>query len=102
MAKTIGSAQNISQSKVKMGRDGQSVTYPRPDAVRSDLAEAISVRQRAKQDLDDAMHDDSPKYVDAYQRAANLVRQLEKDRHKSLTEFTGTDGFANNAVGMVP
>jgi hypothetical protein len=63
---------------------GKPAKTEQPD----DLAEAIEVRTRAKQDLDAVGAEDSPKYVDAWVRADNAVRQREKDRRRSLTEFT--------------
>ena len=38
--------------------------------------------------------DDMPKLVDSYARAANVVRQFEKDRKRALTEFADDEVIA--------
>jgi hypothetical protein len=59
-----------------------------PAAPKSALDEAIEVKALVRRRLEGCDPTDMAKYVDAYSRAANVVRQLEKDRKKSLTEFT--------------
>jgi hypothetical protein len=59
-----------------------------PAAPKSDLEEALEVKKRAFTDLEDATHVEVPKFVDAYSRAANVVRQLEKDRKKAVSSFS--------------
>jgi hypothetical protein len=56
----------------------------------SALDEAIEVRDMVKRRMD-RIDDDDPalaKYVDAYSRAANVVRQLEKDQKRALGLFS--------------
>lgn len=52
------------------------------------LEEAIDVRDLVKRRLDGCDPTDMAKYVDAYSRAANVVRQLEKDRKRALSSFS--------------
>lgn len=52
------------------------------------LEEAIEVKASVKRRLDICNPDELAKYVDAYSRAANVVRQFEKDRKRALSSFT--------------
>lgn len=54
----------------------------------SALDEAIAVKAMVKSRLDRCDPKDVAKYVDAYSRAANVVRQFEKDRRRTLASFT--------------
>jgi hypothetical protein len=46
---------------------------------QSSYEQAIDARNRAKNDLDNCAPDDRAKYTDAWTRAANVVRQYEKE-----------------------
>lgn len=59
-----------------------------PAAPMGALEEAIVIRASVKARLDRCDPKDMAKYVDAYSRAANVVRQLEKDRKRELAAFT--------------
>lgn len=61
---------------------------PEPPPARTSLDDAIEVRDLAKARVQGGDPTDLAKHVDAYTRAANLVRQLEKDRKRSLTLFS--------------
>lgn len=54
----------------------------------SALEEALEVKALVKRRLDGCDPDDMAKYVDAYARAANVVRQFEKDRKRSLEAYS--------------
>ena len=51
---------------------------------QSALEEANEVKSLVMASLARCSHAETPKFVDAYSRAANVVRQLEKDRRKEL------------------
>lgn len=55
------------------------------------LDEAIAVKAMVKARLDGCDPKDLAKYVDAYSRAANVVRQFEKDRRRSIALFTDSE-----------
>lgn len=54
----------------------------------SALAEALEVKALVRDRLDTCIGADLAKFVDAYARAANVVRAFEKDRKRALREFT--------------
>lgn len=66
----------------------QKPTKSAPKQPESALEEALAVKALVKTALDEGNRDDMAKLVDSYARAANVVRQLEKDRKRSLASFS--------------
>lgn len=69
----------------------RSTTKPKkqaPKQPQTALEEAIEVKRQVKERLDGCEPADMAKFVDAYSRAANVVRQLEKDRKRELASFS--------------
>ncbi len=63
-------------------------TKAKREVALNDLEEALSVKKRAVEGMDKCDQAALPKFIDAYARAANVVRQFEKDRKKSLASFS--------------
>ncbi len=73
---------------VKTTKPTRKQAKPPPKSVLTALEEAIEVRDLVKVRLNACDPDDLAKYVDAYSRAANVVRQLEKDRKRAIGSFS--------------
>jgi hypothetical protein len=75
----------------KRAKPTPATTKPTPASTLSSLEaleQAIGVRQKVVSDLESCHREERPKLVDAYARAANVVRQLEKDRKKAIASYT--------------
>lgn len=72
----------------KQSKPTQSTSEPEAKGPVGSLDEAIEVKALVKRRLDSCDPADMAKYVDAYARAANVVRQFEKDHKRALASFT--------------
>lgn len=61
---------------------------PKQIAPKTSLEDAIAVRDRARCQVETGDPAHLAKHIDAYTRAANLVRQFEKDNRRALASFT--------------
>src|SRR5690349_12011533 len=78
----------LRKRKATPKKSSKKATKAAPKRVLTALEEAIEVKTTVKERLDGCDPSDMAKYVDAYARAANVVRQFEKDRKRALAEFT--------------
>ena len=63
-------------------------TPAKPVVAVDALTQALAVRDHAAANVTSVPLDEQPKHIDAWQRAANVVRQLEKDRKRAIASYT--------------